>query len=73
MAASVAELIVIKKNNLLNEICDMTIHREVNLRHKRIRIARKTLFFAYFSAKLCQTLFEINKFNLPCIAWCKFL
>ena len=68
-----AELIVITKNSLLNELLDMTVHKEVNVCHKRISVARKTLIFAYFSAKLCQTLFEINKLNLPLIGWCKFL
>ena len=55
-----AELII-TKNSLLNELPDMTVHREVNVRHKRIVIAR------------FQTLCEINKLNLPCIGWCKFL
>ena len=67
-----AELII-TKNSLLNEFPDMAVHREVNVRHKRIIVDRKTLIFAYVSAKLCQTLFEINKLNVPCIGWCKFL
>ena len=68
-----AELIKITKNTLLNELPDMNVHREVNVSHKRISVVRKALIFAYFSAKLCQTYYEINKFNLPCIGWCKFL
>ena len=68
-----AELIIITRNSLLNGLPDMTTHREVNVRHTRIIVARKILIFAYFSAKLCQTLCEINKLNLPCIGWCKFL
>ena len=68
-----AELIIITKSSLLNELPDMTAHREVNVRHKHSIVARKTIIVAYFSAKLCLTLFEINKLNLPCIGWCKFL
>ena len=63
-----AELIITK-----NELPDMTVHREVNIRHKRIIVATKTLTFAYFSTKLSKTFFEINKLNLPCIGWCKIL
>ena len=47
---------------------DMTVHREVNVRHKHINVARKTLIFKVFQAKLCQTLFEISKLNLSCTA-----
>ena len=68
-----AELIIITKNILLNELQEMTVHREVNVCHKRISVARKTLIFVYLSTKLCQTLFKINKLNLLCIGWCKFL
>ena len=38
-----AELIIITKNSLFNEFLDMSFHREVNVRHKRISVARKTL------------------------------
>ena len=69
----IAELIIIIKNSLLNKLPDMTVHREVNTRHKRISVARKTLIFPYLSVKLCQTIFEINKLNLPYIGWYKFL
>ena len=68
-----AELIIITKNSILNEFPEMNVHREVNVRHKRVSVAIKTLIFAYFSAKLYQTLLEINKLNLPCIGWCQFL
>ena len=73
MVASGAELIKITKNTLLNKLPDMSVHREVNVSHKRISVVRKAPIFAYFSAKLCQTHYKINKFNLPCIGWCKFL
>ena len=43
----------------------MTVHREANVHHKHIIMARKTLIFTYFSAKLCQKLFEI--YNLICL------
>ena len=65
--------LIITKGSLLNEFPDVAVHREVNVRHKRIIVDRKTLIFAYVSAKLCQTLFEINKLNVPCIGWFKFL
>ena len=68
-----AELTIITKNSLLNGLLDMMVHREVNVRHKHIIVARKTLILAYFSAKLCKTLIGINELNLPCIGWCKFL
>ena len=68
-----AELITITKNSLLNELPHMTVHRKVNVHHKRIIVARKALIFAYFSAQLCQTLFEINKLNLRCFESYKFL
>ena len=39
------ELIIITKNSFLNELPGMTVHREVNVRHKRITVARKGLIF----------------------------
>ena len=43
-----AELIIITKNSLLNELLDMTVHKEVNVCHKRINVARKTLILHIF-------------------------
>ena len=51
----------------------MIVHREVNVRHKHIEVARKTLTLEHFPEKLCQTLFENNKLNLCYIGWYKFL
>ena len=55
------ESITITKNSLLGELLDMTVHKQDNVHHKHISIARN------FSAELCETLFEINKPNLSCI------
>ena len=60
-----AELIITTKNSLINQLSDMTMHREVNVCYKGISVAIKTLIFAYFSAKLCQTLFKLK--NLICL------
>ena len=68
-----AELMIVTKNSLLNELLGMMVHREVNVHHKHIIVAGKGLIFAYFSVKLCQMFFGINKLNLPGIGWCKFL
>ena len=59
-------------DNDYKKLPDMTVLRKVNVRHKRISVARKTLIFAYFFVKLFQTLFEIKKLNLLCIGWCFF-
>ena len=67
-----AELII-TKNGLLKELPDMTVHREVNVRHKRIIIARKTLILAYFLWNCPKRFLILTNFNLPCIGWCKFL
>ena len=40
----------------------MTVNKKVKLRHEYINVAQKTLISEYFSGKLCQMLFEINKF-----------
>ena len=56
-----AELITMAKDSLLSELLDMTVHRQINVHEKYISIASN------FSAKLCETLFEINKLNLSCI------
>ena len=42
----------------------MIVHREVNVRHNDINIAREAPNFEYFFAKLRKTIFEINKLNL---------
>ena len=42
----------------------MAVHRKVKVSHEHIHVAMKTLIFEYFSEKLCQMLFEINKINL---------
>ena len=62
-----AKLITITNTSLLNELLDMTMHREVNIRHKHINLAKKTLIFEYFSAKFCHMLFEMNKLILSCL------
>ena len=56
------ELITVTKTNLLYEFLDMIVRRQV-MPHNYISIARKTLIFEYFSAKLCQMFFEINNLN----------
>ena len=59
-----ADSITVTKNSLLSELADMTVQDmtvQVNVHHKHIRVARKTLIFEYFSAKLCKTLFEIKR------------
>ena len=68
-----AELIIITKTSLLKELLHMTVHRKVKVRYEHIRVARITLIFEYFTAKLCQMLFAISKLNLSCIKWWKFL
>ena len=62
-----AESITITKNSLLSELLDMTVHRQVNAHHKHISLASN------FAAKLCKTRFKINKLNIYCIRYCKFL
>ena len=49
------------QNSLLSKLLDMAVHRQVNVHHKYISIGSN------FSAKLCETRFKINKFNLSCI------
>ena len=49
------------------------MYRQVHVHHKHISVARKTLIFEYFSAKLCETLFEINKLNLFLVVTGKFI
>ena len=59
-----AELITITKTSLLNELLHKTVQEEVKVRYEHISVARKQLIFEYFSVKLCQMFFEINKLNL---------
>ena len=66
------ELIAIIKTSVFKEFMGMTVHREVNVRHKHINVTRETLIFENFSAKLSQTPFEINNLNLSGIEWFKF-
>ena len=65
-------LITVTKTSLLNELLNMTMHRDINVHHEHISIARKTLIFKGFSLKLYQRLSETKKINLSCTGCYKF-
>ena len=60
------ELIIITKNSLRNELPDMNLRREVNLRHKCMSVARKTLIFGYIVLRNCGKRF-MKLTNLICL------
>ena len=64
-----AESITIAKTSLLKELLHMMVQREVKVSLEHIGVARKTLTFKYFSGKLCQVLFEINKLINTILHW----
>ena len=62
-----AKSITITKNSPISELLDRTVQRQVNAHHKHINVASN------FSVKLCKARFKINKLNVFCIGYCKFL
>ena len=59
------ELIIITKNSLLNELPDMNVHREVNVRHKRTSVPRNHWVLHIFLRNCAKRFMKLT--NLICL------